>query len=153
MSACQFQRGDSVQDINFASPKSDECQFFTDPTVEHLTGGPDSDQYQCLILPRKGQEASMAEIRPVSVSNELGSSLPSEPWPGNSTHTTTRLTYTLPAISLANIGARRVTIGGLFFGPDTNGYLDAEAMSFYKFKSSSILQSCSKQSPCSMLFI
>ena len=122
VSACQYKRGD----IDPASPKPDECQFFTDPYVLNKRL-PSKEHYQCLILHRKSWEVDVTEIRPMLVDNELESSLPDEPWPRNVTHKTTRLTYSLSFHYLAMLGARRITIGGLFFGPDTNGYLDAEA--------------------------
>ena len=116
-----------VKDIQLASPQPDECQFFTDPTVLDQSSGSDSDQFQCLILQSAPQESDIAEIRPLLVETELGSGLPREPWPRNLTHKTIRLTYILPPSRLANLGVRRITIGGGFFGQDTSGHLDAEA--------------------------
>ena len=116
-----------MKDIQLASPTSDECQFFTAPTVLDQISGQDSDQFQCLILESAPLGPDVAEIRPLLMETEYGSNLQREPWPTNATHKTIRLTFILPPSRLANLGARRITIGGDFFGQDTSGALDAEA--------------------------
>ena len=100
------------------NPTHDECQFFTDSTVEAEMSGTNADQFQCLLLEDKPQESGLTEVRPVMVTSDFQDStddLQNE-----------RLTYMLPKNSLFKAGARRITIEGSFFGTDLSEFLDAE---------------------------